>query len=90
MELSGLALRILLSAITVVTRVSGGAAEQVRSGDGLALTIAADGPVQTVSIDGKAWPTADVPSGLLLRDVAADGEFVPAGGAVAQIGRAHV
>jgi hypothetical protein len=56
---------------------------QVQSGDGLALTIAADGPVQTVSIDGKAWPTADVPSGLLLRDVAADGGFVPAGGSVA-------
>lgn len=67
---------------TMLIAAGAGHAAEIASGDGLAVTIGADGAIFGVSTDGRTWPTSAAPSGLLLRDVAADGEFVPAGGAV--------
>ena len=55
---------VLLAAM-IAPRVAGAA--EVASGDGLAVTIGADGAVTGVAIEGRAWPTSAGPAGLLLR-----------------------
>ncbi|MEN6303668.1 MAG: hypothetical protein ABFD96_13140, partial [Armatimonadia bacterium] len=58
-------------------------AQQVVTSGGLRLALGQDGSVSSVVVDEKPWPLAkQAPSGLLFRDVAADGQFVPAGGAL--------
>lgn len=58
-------------------------AQNVVASGGLKLDLRQDGSVAGVSLGEKPWPLAQQPvSGLLLRDVAADGQFVAAGGAL--------
>ncbi len=56
------------------------------SADGLKLEVGAGGAITEVVAAGRGWPLAAGPSGLLLRDAAADGPFVAAGGTVRQDG----
>ncbi len=61
------------------------AQQTVHSRD-LELHLAPDGGITGLAVYGRAWPLADaVPSGLLLRDAAADGEFVRAGGTLTPV-----
>jgi len=63
------------------------AAEVVKTTDGLALDLDAQGRVAAVATGGKPWPLAPgAASGLMVRDVAAGGQFVAAGGTVAKEG----
>ncbi|MCE5241532.1 discoidin domain-containing protein [bacterium] len=59
-------------------------AQQLIASGGLKLGLGPDGAVTSLSVGDKPWPlTQGALSGLLLRDAAADGQFVAAGGAVA-------
>jgi hypothetical protein len=56
--------------------------ETLQTKDRLALVVTAEGRA-SVMVGGKPLPAGDSPSGVLFRDVAAGGEFVPAGGTLA-------
>ena len=61
------------------------AQQTVRSRD-LELHLTADGGITGLAVYGRAWPLVEgAPSGLLLRDAAADGEFVRAGGTLTPV-----
>lgn len=59
-------------------------AQPLQTQDGLRLTLDREGGVASVTTGGKDWPQARGGSGLLLRDAAADGEFVAAGGTLTE------
>lgn len=62
-------------------------AQHVLSSPGLKLSVAGDGSITGVAAGPKPWPLASpAQSGLLLRDVAAEGQFVAAGGSVTASG----
>ena len=78
-------LSLALAAVLLLSLRPLQAQQTVRSRD-LELHLAAGGGIAGLAVYGRAWPLADgAPSGLLLRDAAADGQFVPAGGALSAV-----
>lgn len=78
-------LRTLLPLLCLLSAVVPAAAVPLTSGD-LKIDLDGEGRILELASGGKPWPLVrDAPSGLLLRDVAAGGDFLPAGGSVSFI-----
>jgi hypothetical protein len=62
-------------------------AQELQTSDGLHLTLRGDGAIASLTINGRIWPLlAGQPSGLLVQDAAAKGQWIPAGGTVQAAG----